>query len=160
MGKKSAQRNPTASPEVEEVSEPVLDVSNLSFTVSRCCMLGETAVVEDTDFVVLKELPYRSLEVLATRKITKRAEELGVEFTWSCGHATISANRVPMREHLKMSVEDENGWKKVEQGVERWMKEKKTQIVVKLVTVYNITKVSNAESLSKEANGSKKVRTF
>jgi hypothetical protein len=39
-------------------------------------------------------------------------------------------------DYLSISVEDEFGWKKVELGVERWMREKKKLITMKLILVY------------------------
>ena len=43
--------SPVASDSDEEAPEPVMDVSSLTFTLSSTCMLGELAVIKDTDFV-------------------------------------------------------------------------------------------------------------
>ena len=51
--------------------------------------------------------------------------------------AVISTKGVAMRDHLKFCIEDDSAWKKVETGVERWMRENKKEIRVKLTVVYN-----------------------
>ena len=76
------------------------------------------------------------------------------------GQAVISAKGVPIREHIKIVVEDENGWKKVEQGVEAWMHQKLIDIRVILTHIYSSIKGRVSESLDEEEDNLKKVRTI
>jgi hypothetical protein len=59
--------------------------------------------------------------------------------------------------YLPIAVEDETGWKKVERFVERWMRNYKHDIKVKLVIVYKKTKRTDGASSDEEDMRSKKV---
>jgi hypothetical protein len=47
---------------VDDMPEEVLDVSQHEFTVSRCCTLGSTIIIKDTDFIKLSKFSYREFE--------------------------------------------------------------------------------------------------
>ena len=59
---------------------------------------------------------------------------------------------------LSIEVDDENGWRKVEKGVERWMLQSKKEIIVKLTILYKKTGGTNAESSDDDTPSSKKVQ--
>ena len=59
---------------------------------------------------------------------------------------------------LSIEVEDENGRRKVEKGVERWMLQSKKEIIVKLTILYKRIGGMNAESSDDDSPSSKKVR--
>jgi hypothetical protein len=73
------------------------------------------------------------------------------------GMATLCAKSIAIKNQLKIMVEDTEGWKKVEQGIERWMREKKTEIVVNLVLQYKKIARDNDESSEDESPPLKKV---
>ena len=54
------------------------------------------------------------------------------ETDWVSGRAVISARGVTKANHLTIVIEDVYGWRKVEKFVERWMKEFKREILVRL----------------------------
>jgi len=74
------------------------------------------------------------------------------------GKAVISSKSMRIADSLSIEVEDENSWRKVEKGVERWMLQSKKEIIVKLTILYKKTGVANAESSDDEALSSKKVQ--
>jgi len=121
-------------------------------------MLGSTPIMEDTDYVKLGEFSYRGFETTTIRRLDKVAQVAETGFEWESGLATISARGVPMRDYyLPIAVEDETGWKKVERFVERWMRNYKHDIKVKLVIVYKKTKRTDGASSDEEDMRSKKV---
>ena len=70
--------------------------------------------------------------------------------------AVISSKSIRIADNLSIEVEDENGWRKVEKGVERWMLQNK-EIIVKLTILYRKTGGTNAESSDDETIPNKKV---
>lgn len=58
----------------------VKDVSNEIFILQKSCMLGSTAVIEDSDFVHLGEFSFRQFETSAIRKLTKASEKANTTF--------------------------------------------------------------------------------
>ena len=99
-------------------------------------------------------------DVLGIRKLVKYSENHKLDTNFISGQAVISAKGVPIREHIKIVVEDENGWKKVEQGVEAWMHQKCVDIRVILTHTYSNIKGRVSETLDKEEDDLKKVRTI
>ena len=71
----------------------------------------------------------------------------------------ISAKIIVIHNHLKFNVEDDYGWRKVETGVERWMRENKKEIKVKLMMMYKKKRGIIAVSSEDEDGGVKKVLT-
>jgi len=140
------------------VLERVKDVSNEIFVLQKSCMLGAIPIIEDSDFVTLGEFSFRQFETSAIRKLTKATEEGKTSFEWMSGKAVISSKSMRIADSLSIEVDDENGWRKVEKGVERWMLQSKKEIIVKLTILYKKTGVTNAESSDDEALSSKKVR--
>jgi len=80
-----------------------------------------------------------------------------LETNFISGQAVISAKGVPIREHIKIVVEDENGWKKVEQGVEAWMHQKRVDIRVMLMHTYSSIKGRMSENSDVEGDYLRKV---
>ena len=168
--KKSKNPNPrnsivvrTVDDDSEQESPPpipawVKDVSDEIFVLQKSCMLGTMAIVEDSDFVRLGEFSFRQFETSAIRKLTKASEEAKTTFEWMSGKAMISSKSMRIADSMSIEVDDENGWRKVEKGVERWMLQSKKEIVVKLTILYKKTGGTNAESSDDESPSSKKVQ--
>ena len=133
------------------------DVSHIIFVVSRYILLNKEPVLEDSDFVTLGQFNYREFDVLGIRKLVKYAEDHNLETNFISGQAVISAKGVPIREHIKIVVEDENGWKKVEQGVEAWMHQKRVDIRVMLTHTYSTIKGRVSENSDTEEDHLRKV---
>jgi len=136
----------------------VMDVSNEIFVLQKSCMLGSVAIVEDSDFVRLGEFSFQHFKTSTIRKLTKATAEGKTTFEWLSGKAVISSKSVRVSDSLSIEVEDENGWRKVEKGVERWMLQSKKEIVVKLTILYRKIGGMNAESSDDDSPSSKKVR--
>jgi hypothetical protein len=151
--------SPSPPPTDKDTSNKILDISQQEFTIARCCMLGSTPVMEDTDFVKLSEFSFRGFETTSIRKLDTAAQNAKTGFQWESGTATISAKGVPMRDYLTIAVEDASGWTKVEGFVERWMRNYKQEMKVKLVIVYRKTKLADGMSSEEEDTRSKKVHT-
>ena len=139
------------------VLERVKDVSGEIFVLQKSCMLGTKAVIEDSDFVRLGEFSFRQFETSAIRKLTNASEEAKTTFEWMSGKAVISSKSIRIADNLSIEVEDENGWRKVEKGVEHWMLQNKKEIIVKLTILYRKTGGTNAESSDDETIPNKKV---
>ena len=136
----------------------VKDVSDEIFVLQKSCMLGSTAIVEDSDFVRLGEFSFRQFETSAIRKLTKASEGAKTTFEWMSGKAVISSKGTRVVDSLSIEVDDESGWKKVEKGVERWMLQNKKEINVKLTILYKKIGGTNAESSDDDSPSSKKVQ--
>jgi hypothetical protein len=150
-----------SSPEQEETvistPEPILDVSTLDYTLRFSCRLGETPVFEDTTFYKLAEFAYQPFAAMVNKKIERAAVELKTEFEWMSGMATLCAKSIAIKNQLRIIVDDTEGWKKVEQGIERWMREKKTEIIVNLVHQYKMIAGDDDGSSENEGPPLKKV---
>ena len=116
------------------------------------------AIVEDSDFVRLSEFSFRQFETSAIRKLTKATEEGKTSFEWMSGKAVISSKSMRIADSLSIELDNENGWRKVEKGVECWMLQSKKEIIVKLTILYKKTGGTNAESSDDDTPSSKKVQ--
>ena len=155
----------TADDDSEHESPPpipawIKDVSDEIFVLQKSCMLGSMAIVEDSDFVRLGEFSFRQFETSAIRKLTKASEETKTMFEWMSGKAVISSKSMRIADSLSIEIEDENGWRKVEKGVERWMLQSKKEIVVKLTILYKKTGGTNVESSDEDTPSSKKIQSL
>ena len=70
------------------------------------------------------------------QKACKGGGDGDFETDWDNRRAVVSARGVSKANHLSIIIEDENGWQKVERFVERWMKEYRREIVVKLTVTW------------------------
>jgi hypothetical protein len=146
------------APVPPQPSVQVKDVSAVIFTVDKSCILDKEVVWSDADFVCLGEFSYREFHQQTVRKVNKKAEDAKAEFEWVSGQAKITAEKAKIAETTTIDVEDEHGWKKVEQGIERWMREKnKGAITVRLSAVYKTTTTSIVDDSDDEAPVVKKV---
>ena len=136
----------------------VHDVSNEIFVLQKSCILGSMAIIEDLNFVRLGEFSFQQFEMSAIRKLTKASEESKTTFKWLSGKAVISSKSVRVSDSLSIEVEDENGRRKVEKGVEHWMLQSKKEIIVKLMILYKRIGGTNAESSDDDSPSSKKVQ--
>ena len=118
-----APSTPKTASESEPPSE--IDVSDIQFTVSTSCMLNAHEFLADLDIVKLGEFSYQTWNTKCIRKLVKAGEDGDFDMVWVNGHAVISAKGEMKANHLSIIIEDENGWRKVEKFVERWMKEYK-----------------------------------
>ena len=141
-------------------SEVVVDVSQITYTLQKCCMLGEVAIWEDTEFHKLDEFSYRQFDTIAIRKLDRAVLDSKTNFEWVSGQVTLCAKGIAVKNQLKINIEDDICWKKVEQGIERWMKEKKMEIVVKLFIQYRKTSKRDDESSDEEGPLLKKIFNF
>ena len=121
---------------VQVLPVPLEDVSDVTFTIMKLCVLGGMAVLEDTDFCKLGDFDYRYFNQQAIRKVDKAVQAANCEFEWVSEQAIITQQTTKVCDYLPITVEDESGWKKVELGVMRWMREKKKPITVKLMLTY------------------------
>ena len=115
---------PSTSPAMSESELPgEIDVSNVQFTLSTSCILNAHEFLADSDIVKLEEFSYHTWNTKCIRKFAKAGEDGDFDTDWISGRAVISARGVTKANHLSIIIEDENGWRKVEKFVERWMKE-------------------------------------
>ena len=129
----------------------VKDVSGELFTIKFSCFLDDLCVYEDTNYVTLGEFSFREFDTQSLRKVDIVAKELNGGFEWVSGQAIISGNKIRVADNPSIIVSDEQGWKKVERGIELAMKDNKTSINVKLIIRYKrkggmITVISDDEA--------------
>jgi hypothetical protein len=124
------------APMAPAVPPPLEDVSEVTFTIKKSCTFGGVVIVNDSDFVKLAQFDFRYFYQQVLHKVAQAALEGNCEYAWISGEAIISQQAMKVSDYLSISVDDEIGWKKVELGVERWMREKKKPITVKLTLAY------------------------
>jgi hypothetical protein len=95
-------------------------------------MLNTHEFLADSDIVKLDEFGYTNWITKCIRKLAKAGTDGDFETDWVSGRAVISARGVTKANHLTIVIEDVYGWIKVEKFVERWMKESKREILVRL----------------------------
>jgi len=148
-----------ASPLSKSVSEPgppsEIDVSDVQFTVATSCILNTLEFLADSDIVKLDEFSYRTWNTKCIRKLVKAGEDGDFDADWISGRAVISARGVAKANALSIVIEDENEWTKVETFVERWMKEGKQEIVVKLTGTWRKKKGNVLQDDDDEQPGGK-----
>ena len=145
-------------PEPTPVPVPLKDVSSVEFTVDKCCVLDKEPIWNDANFVKLGEFAYRDFHQQTVRRVTKAVEKAKKEFEWVSGQARITSEKAKIAEATIIEVEDESGWRKVEQGIERWLREKnKGAVTVKLTCTYKTLKTSTIESSEEDGPSVKKV---
>ena len=154
-------------PEVEDAEdvndsepEPVMDISNQTYSLHKSVVVGDTVIVGDTDFLTHEEFDYRQFETYNIRKLNDAAEKGKFTFEYLSGTATIMAKGVRICDNIIIAVEDNHGWKKVEKGIERYMLASKKDIIVKLAVLYSKTGVSDTDSSDDEKRPTKKVVEF
>ena len=152
------QTSPEKSPEVEDDGmSAIVDVSNEIYTLSQSFMLEDEAIFEDSNIYKLGEFSFRQSDLLATRKFAKVAELGDFEIEWVSGQATVSRKGLPKGEWLKVPVEDDGSWKKVESFIKLWMEQLRKEIKVKWVVTYRQKPSTAAASLNDDGREIKKV---
>jgi len=139
---------------------PVKDISQEIYTLSKMVIVGVIPIVSDTDFLKLDEFNFREFVTMNIRKADEYAKKGGFEFDTGPSTATLSAKGVRVMDNIVISVEDSSSWKKVEQGIKRWMLAGKKEIVVKLNVVYPKASLSHSEESEEDGPPRKKVSTL
>src|ERR1700694_1645451 len=80
----SVSKTVSESPPLREI-----DVSDIQFTVSTCCMLNTSEFLADSDIVKLGEFSYRMWNVKCIRKLGKAGEDGDFETEWVNGRAML-----------------------------------------------------------------------
>src|SRR5436309_16106360 len=99
-------------------------------------MLDDIEIEGDTDVYKLGQFNYRQFTYNTIKMVTRATIKSKTEFEWETSSATITAKGVAKANSLKIAVKDEEGWKKVEMFVEKWMRQHKLDINVKLTVMY------------------------
>ena len=89
----------------------------------------------------------------------KATEAKKIKFEWSSGNAVIAAKGISKAKEITIDVEESSDWEKVETFVQKWMRDHKKDITVRLTV--NYTKVRHSthdHSSSDEEHGTKRGR--
>ena len=139
---------------------PVKDISEETYTLQKMVMLGAIPIVSDTDFLKLNEFNFQDFTTMNIRKADKYAKKGGFGFDTGPCTATISAKGIRVMDNINITVDDFLNWKKVEQGIKRWMLAGKKEIIVKLTVMYSKVAQSNSEESEDDRPLKKKVSAF
>ena len=151
----SSKSSPPSSSSVEEPE----DVSQQEFTLAKSIMLGSVSIYADSLIAKLGEFKYRDWEVESIRRLDKATEAKKIKFEWSSGNAVIAAKGISKAKEITIDVEESSDWEKVETFVQKWMRDHKKDITVRLTV--NYTKVRHSthdDSSSDEERGTKRGR--
>ena len=136
-------------PEPLELSPPpVVDVSSVKFSLSWLLMLDGVEVDSDSELLILGQFNYRDFNSNAIKAMVKATTKSRVEFEYIKGSATLGAKGVSKVNERPLTVNDEEGWKKAENFVESFMREKKKDIALTLTLKY--AKVCNDDDEQSE----------
>ena len=135
----------------------VRDISLDTYTLHKSVVVGDTAIVSDTDFLKFEEFDFRDFEMQNIHRLNDAATKGGFEFEYVSGIATLSAKGVRVMDNIVITVEDNGSWKKVEKGIERWMHANKKEITVKVAIVYAKTMAPDSDSSENQKPARKKV---
>ena len=151
---------PEALKDEPTVIQPIEDLSNHVYTLSWQIMLGSIQVAGDSDIYKLGQFKYREFNVEAIKKVTKATSKAKIDFEYVSGIGALGAKGVARALELPLIIDDEEGWKKAESFVEKSMREKKKEIVVRLILKYvkkSIEDVSDSDEEKSDKSKGKKV---
>jgi hypothetical protein len=130
-------------------SPPALeDVSEQEFTVSWAIVLGSIQLDADSDDVKLGQFSYRDLNVKAIKEVSRATSKGKKDFEWVSTSGVLGGRGVIKAHERPFKVNDEEGWKKVENAVEKSMRNGKRDILFKLT--FNYKKVTLDDSSDSE----------
>src|SRR5204862_6320481 len=130
--KQNKKTNTIVVPEDEESEDepapyvkPVKDISEEVYELHKSVMVGNIPILNDTDFLQFEEFDFRNFNTMNIRKVDDAAKKGRFEFEGGTCTATISAKWVRVMDSITITVEDHITWKKVEQGIYRYMRANK-----------------------------------
>ena len=128
------------SPESSEDEPPVLphveDLSQHKFTLSWSFMLGSTEAAADCTKYKLGEFDYQQCIADGIKKVAQAAIKAKIDFEYVSANGTLGGKGVSKTSELRLKIDDIEGWKKAESFVEDFMREKRKNIVMRLVFKY------------------------
>jgi len=78
--------------------------------------------------------------------MNKATDEKAINFEWSCSTVSITAKVIYKANALMIDVEEAAAWVKVKGFIERWMRDHKHDIIVKLTVNYKKTHGNDEDS--------------
>ena len=129
---------PTPEPvkDASPTSPPLEDLSRHKFTLTWAFMLGSVEVAADSTKYHLGEFNYRQFMADGIIKVAQAAAKAKIEFEYVSATGTLAGKGVAKASELKLKVDDEEGWAKVEGFVEDLMRDKKKNLLMRLVFKY------------------------
>ena len=113
---------PTDDPEPEEAP---LDVSQLTFELSTCSLLGLERVSNNFGQFRLDEFSVRLYLAESIKKATTKAAATGNGVAFVRGEAELQNKSLLKKQYPMMDVFDDGEWMKVENNLEDWMRKVK-----------------------------------
>ena len=147
---------PDSSNEVMEIPEPLKDMSNVEYTISWSVSLAGTVVEGDVELCKLGTFDYREFNVKSIKTMAKAVAMVKYDFEYKSGTAVLNARGITKAQELVFKVDDEEGWKKVETFVERFMRNGKKDIQVRLQMKYAKVSPDSPSESEDEKPGKKK----
>ena len=110
---------------IESIPEPIEDVSSVEFSLSWSLLLDRVEIDSDSELLTLGQFNYRDFNSNAIKTMTRATAKARVEFEYVKGSATLGAKGVAKASERPLTINDEEGWKKAESFIERFMREKR-----------------------------------
>ena len=128
------------------------DVSEVEFTLAKSVVLGSESIYSDTLIATLADFNYRAFDVEAMRRADKRVTESGYTFKWQSGSAILSYKGLLKANVFIVEVSEPYDWDKAKRLIERWMRDYKRDITVKLTIIYKKIGENAEQSLNNDIN--------
>ena len=128
--------SPESSEDAFPIVPPLQDLSQHKFTLSWAFMLGTTEAAADSTKYHLGEFNYREFMLEGIKTVTQIATKAKIDFEYVSATGTLGGKGVSKTSELRFKVDDEEGWKKAESFVEDLMRDKKKNLVMRLVFKY------------------------
>jgi hypothetical protein len=132
----SKEPSPESTEDAPHIILPLEDLSQRKFTLSWAFMLGSTEAAADSVKYHLGEFNYREFMADGIKKVAQAAIKAKLDFEYVSASGTLGGNGVSKASELRLKVDDEEGWIEAESFVEDFMREKKKNIVMRLVFKY------------------------
>src|SRR5271170_3826752 len=149
-----------------EVPPVLKDVSQEEFAISLCIMLDNVEIDADSDDVVLGQFSYCNLNNKSVKDVARATAKGRKDYEWLSTAAVLGGRGITKGHERMFKVNDEEGWKlKVENAVEKSMRNGRQDVMVKLMfryknVVLDETTDSEDENPRKKKKGQVHIHVF
>jgi len=129
-------------------------MSAVKFMLSWSLLLDSIEIDSDSELLVLGEFNYREFNANAIKTIARATAKVKAGYEYIKGSATLGAKGVMKVNERPLTINDEERWKKAENFIESFMREKRRDIVLSFAMRF--AKVCNGDEEESEDEKSAK----